>query len=142
MPHRAYDRYVGMRTFALLGTVNGSRVRRRLYRTRYCTRVFTLASKFGKNVLLRMTRWQESIRLSQSEPLRTRTTPPLRHVMAQMLCRAFVPYFHVVFSLPAPIAEVAYQNKAVIYDILFKASAETVGPPRRIRFHRHGVRPG
>jgi len=62
--------------------------------------------------------------------------------MAQMLCRAFVPYFHVVFSLPAPIAEVAYQNKAVIYDILFKASAETVGPPRRIRFHRHGVRPG
>jgi hypothetical protein len=43
-----------------------------------------------------------------------------------MLCRAFVPYFHVVFSLPAPIAEVAYQNKAVIYDILFKASAETV----------------
>jgi hypothetical protein len=37
-----------------------------------------------------------------------------------------VPYFHVVFSLPAPIAELAYQNKAVIYDILFKASAETV----------------
>jgi hypothetical protein len=37
-----------------------------------------------------------------------------------------VPYFHVVFSLPAPIAEVAYQNKAVIYDILLKASAETV----------------
>ena len=53
-----------------------------------------------------------------------------------------MPYFHVLFSLPAPIAEVAYQNKAVIYDILFKASAETVGPPRRIRFHRHGVRPG
>jgi len=43
-----------------------------------------------------------------------------------MLCRAFVPYFHVVFSLPAPIAEVTYQNTAVIYDILFKASAETV----------------
>jgi hypothetical protein len=37
-----------------------------------------------------------------------------------------VPYFHVLFSLPAPIAEVAYHNKAVIYDILFKASAETV----------------
>jgi hypothetical protein len=37
-----------------------------------------------------------------------------------------VPYFHVLFSLPAPIAELAYQNKAVIYDILFKASAETV----------------
>ena len=37
-----------------------------------------------------------------------------------------VPYFHVVFSLPAQIADIAYQNKAVIYDILFKASAETV----------------
>jgi hypothetical protein len=29
-----------------------------------------------------------------------------------------VPYFHVVFSLPAQIADIAYQNKAVIYDIL------------------------
>ena len=37
-----------------------------------------------------------------------------------------VPYFHVVFTLPAPIADIAYQNKAVIYDILFKASAETL----------------
>ena len=37
-----------------------------------------------------------------------------------------VPYFHLVFSLPAQIADIAYQNKAVIYDILFKASAETV----------------
>jgi hypothetical protein len=36
-----------------------------------------------------------------------------------------VSYFHVVFSLPAQIADIAYQNKAVIYDILFKASAET-----------------
>jgi hypothetical protein len=35
-----------------------------------------------------------------------------------------VPYFHVVFSLPAQIAEIAYQNKAVIYDLLFKASSE------------------
>jgi ssDNA-binding Zn-finger/Zn-ribbon topoisomerase 1 len=35
-----------------------------------------------------------------------------------------VPYFHVVFTLPARIAEVAYQNKAVIYDLLFKASSE------------------
>ena len=32
---------------------------------------------------------------------------------------------HVVFTLPAPIADIAYQNKAVIYDLLFKASAET-----------------
>jgi Putative transposase/Transposase zinc-binding domain len=37
-----------------------------------------------------------------------------------------VPYYHVVFTLPAAIADVAYQNKAVIYDILFKASAETM----------------
>jgi hypothetical protein len=37
-----------------------------------------------------------------------------------------VPYFHVVFSLPAKIADIAYQNKAAIYDILFKASAETM----------------
>jgi hypothetical protein len=37
-----------------------------------------------------------------------------------------VPYFHVVFSLPAKIADIAYQNKAAIYNILFKASAETM----------------
>jgi hypothetical protein len=37
-----------------------------------------------------------------------------------------VPYFHVVFSLPAPIADIAYQNKAVIYGLLFKAAAETL----------------
>ena len=37
-----------------------------------------------------------------------------------------VPYYHVVFTLPAPISEIAYQNKAVIYDILFKAAAETL----------------
>src|SRR5271154_5753339 len=37
-----------------------------------------------------------------------------------------VPYFHVVFTLPAAIADIAYQNKAVVYDILFKASAETL----------------
>src|SRR2546427_5400952 len=37
-----------------------------------------------------------------------------------------VPYFHVVFSLPAKIADIAYHNKAAIYDILFKASAETM----------------
>jgi hypothetical protein len=37
-----------------------------------------------------------------------------------------VPYFHVVFTLPAPIGDIAYQNKAAIYDILFKAAAETL----------------
>jgi hypothetical protein len=36
------------------------------------------------------------------------------------------PYFHLVYTLPGPIADIAYQNKAVIYDILFKASAETL----------------
>src|SRR5215469_14152093 len=37
-----------------------------------------------------------------------------------------VPYFHVVFTLPSPIGDIAYQNKAAIYDLLFKASAETM----------------
>jgi putative transposase/transposase-like zinc-binding protein len=37
-----------------------------------------------------------------------------------------VPYFHLVFTLPAQIADIAYQNKAVVYDILFKASAEAM----------------
>src|SRR5436190_11195604 len=37
-----------------------------------------------------------------------------------------VPYYHMVFTLPAAIANIAYQNKAVIYDILFKASAEAL----------------
>jgi hypothetical protein len=37
-----------------------------------------------------------------------------------------VPYYHVVFTLPATIADIAYQNKAVIYGILFKAAAETL----------------
>ena len=36
------------------------------------------------------------------------------------------PYFHVVFTVPAPIADIAYQNKAAVYDILLKASAETL----------------
>jgi hypothetical protein len=37
-----------------------------------------------------------------------------------------VPYFHVVFTLPAAISDIAYQNKAVIYDMLFAASRETM----------------
>ena len=45
-----------------------------------------------------------------------------------------VPYFHVVYTLPAAIRDIAYQNKAVIYDLLFKASAR---PPSRSR-----LRPG
>jgi hypothetical protein len=37
-----------------------------------------------------------------------------------------VPYYHVVFTLPAPVADIAYQNKAVVYDLLFRAAAETL----------------
>jgi hypothetical protein len=52
-----------------------------------------------------------------------------------------VPYFHVVFTLPPRIAAIAFHNKAVIYDLLFKASAETLttiaADPKRL-----GVRIG
>ncbi|WP_274630920.1 IS91 family transposase [Arvimicrobium flavum] len=37
-----------------------------------------------------------------------------------------VGYFHVVFTLPAEVADVAFQNKALVYDLLFKAASETV----------------
>ena len=37
-----------------------------------------------------------------------------------------VGYFHVVFTLPKPIADIAFQNKRVIYGLLFKASAKTM----------------
>ncbi len=37
-----------------------------------------------------------------------------------------VPYYHVVFTLPAEIAQIAYQNKAAVYGILFKAASETL----------------
>ncbi len=37
-----------------------------------------------------------------------------------------VPYFHVVFTLPAAIADIAWQNKRAIYTLLFKASSETL----------------
>ena len=32
----------------------------------------------------------------------------------------------MVFTLPAPVADIAYHNKAAVYDILFKGSAETL----------------
>src|SRR5450756_1504027 len=52
-----------------------------------------------------------------------------------------VPYFHVVFTLPVWIGAIAYQNKAVIYDLLFKASSQTMltiaADPKRL-----GVRIG
>jgi hypothetical protein len=37
-----------------------------------------------------------------------------------------VEYFHVVFTLRAQITDIAYQNKAVVYGLLFKASAQTL----------------
>jgi len=37
-----------------------------------------------------------------------------------------VPYYHIVLTLPGPIADLAYQNKEVMYDFLFTASAETM----------------
>ena len=37
-----------------------------------------------------------------------------------------VPYYHVVFTLPAPVAAVAFQNKAVVYDLLFRSAADTL----------------
>jgi Putative transposase/Transposase zinc-binding domain len=35
-------------------------------------------------------------------------------------------YFHLVFTLPAEIAPIAYQNKTVVYDLLFRTAAETL----------------
>jgi Putative transposase/Transposase zinc-binding domain len=37
-----------------------------------------------------------------------------------------VPYFHVVFTLPAEVGAVAYQNKAEVYGLLFKAATRTL----------------
>ena len=37
-----------------------------------------------------------------------------------------VGYFHVVFTLPAAIADIAFQNKGVVYDLLFRASSDTM----------------
>ncbi len=37
-----------------------------------------------------------------------------------------VGYFHVVFTLPAQVAHIAFQNKAAVYDLLFRAASETM----------------
>ncbi len=37
-----------------------------------------------------------------------------------------VPYYHVVFTLPAAIGAIAFQNKAAVYDLLFRTAAETL----------------
>jgi hypothetical protein len=47
----------------------------------------------------------------------------IEHRQAELLdC----PYFHVVFTVPEQIAAIAYQNKEVVYDILFHSTAETL----------------
>ena len=47
-----------------------------------------------------------------------------------------VPYFHVVYTLPSKLRDIAYQNKRVVYDLLMKAAAETTlaiaADPRRL----------
>jgi hypothetical protein len=47
-----------------------------------------------------------------------------------------VAYYHVVFTVPAEVGDIAYQNKAVVYDILFKAASQTLltiaADPRRL----------
>ena len=53
-----------------------------------------------------------------------------------------VPYFHVVFTVPAPIAEIALHNKAVVYGILFTAAAETLPSSRRSPASRRRDRVG
>jgi len=37
-----------------------------------------------------------------------------------------VPYYHVVFTLPGPVADIAYHNQAVVYDLLLRTAAETL----------------
>ena len=37
-----------------------------------------------------------------------------------------VGYFHVVFTLPAEVAAIAFQNKALVYELLFKAASQTM----------------
>jgi len=47
-----------------------------------------------------------------------------------------IEYYHVVFTVPAQIADIAWQNKTVIYDRLFKSAAQTLhsiaADPRRL----------
>ena len=46
-----------------------------------------------------------------------------------------MPYFHVVYTLPAEIGDIAYQNKAVIYDLLFKEAAKAAGLRKTVPLH-------
>jgi hypothetical protein len=77
---------------------------------------------------------------------RTLSTQPVRRPAREWLAAREaellpVPYYHVVFTLPAAIADIAYQNKAVIYDLLFKASSETMltiaADPKHLGVRQH-----
>lgn len=50
----------------------------------------------------------------------------LRWLEARQVDLLPIDYYHLVFTLPAAISDIAYQNKSVIYSILFKATAETL----------------
>ena len=62
-----------------------------------------------------------------------------------------MPYFHVVYTLPSELRDIAYQNKRVVYDLLMKVAAETTlaiaptGQARGLKAHdpkRLGARIG
>ena len=43
-----------------------------------------------------------------------------------MFWRTYVPYFHLVFRLPAAISPIAYHNKSKLYGLLLKVAAKTL----------------
>src|SRR3546814_6028347 len=57
-----------------------------------------------------------------------------------------VGYFHVVFTLPAEVAAIASHNKALVYDLLFKAAADTMptiaADPKAFGANRNSVTEG
>ena len=57
-----------------------------------------------------------------------------------------MPYFHVVFTVPEPVAAIAFQNQTAVYDILFRAASETLRiigaePANRFAWHWSASRP-
>ena len=79
---------------------------------------------------------------SPTTPAATGTARSARRSAAQRWLEARqadllpVEYYHVVFTLPAPIADIAYQNKAVLYGLLFDVAAEALltiaGDPKHL----------
>src|SRR6266852_1065075 len=70
--------------------------------------------------------------MSAFDSCRTRHCPKCQGAAARQWMAAReaellpIPYFHVVFTLPSAVGDIAYQNKAVIYVLLFTASSETM----------------